>query len=338
MTHGGLVTIRVLHSMRPPGSETRYANHMAAVAGADIQVRFFNWRTAFGLGYDIFHLHWPEHFVGNRVGVRALAAEARTWALIIRLRALRTPVVRTLHNVVPHDASTSASRRYRRIAKAFDALTVADVLLVPEPNLDRRQERVRIPHGHYREAFAAHPKSNVSRGRIIYFGLIKQYKGLDTLLDAFGSIDDESLRLRIVGKPADDVSASDVMVASGRDDRVSLDLSFVPDAQLVAEITSSALVVLPYSEMHSSGAVLVALSLDRPVLVPDSLTGRALQAEVGGDWVFMFEPPLDATRLAEVYDLVKDRGPLPSPDMSERDWKVVRESHRLLYLRLVGAG
>ncbi len=62
-------------------------------------------------------------------------------------------------------------------------------------------------------------------------------------------------------------------------------LGFAPDADLVREISMSEMVVLPYRFMHNSGAVLLALSLDRPVLVPDNEVNRLLEIEVGSDWV-----------------------------------------------------
>ena len=46
--------------------------------------------------------------------------------------------------------------------------------------------------------------------------------------------------------------------------------------------------MLPYRHMHNSGAALTALSLDRPVLVPETDVNRDLARETGPGWVVTF--------------------------------------------------
>ncbi|MBM4515638.1 hypothetical protein GS432_01345 [Rhodococcus hoagii] len=70
-----------------------------------------------------------------------------------------------------------------------------------------------------------------------------------------------------------------IEAVSQRCERVSSALGFAPDADLVREISMSEMVVLPYRFMHNSGAVLLALSLDRPVLVPDNEVNRCSRSK-----------------------------------------------------------
>ena len=71
------------------------------------------------------------------------------------------------------------------------------------------------------------------------------------------------------GKPSTPELAQELTdAAAGK--RVSLDLTFQTDAQLVEVVSSAVVVALPYTEMYNSGAALLALSLDRPILVPDN--------------------------------------------------------------------
>ncbi len=101
--------------------------------------------------------------------------------------------------------------------------------------------------------------------------------------------------LRLAGGGAA-VDASLAESSGGRapDARIAHHLEHVPDDDLAAEVAHAQLVVLPYREMHNSGAVLLALSLDRPVLVPRNEVTDALAAEVGPWWVQRYDGELDA--------------------------------------------
>ena len=118
------------------------------------------------------------------------------------------------------------------------------------------------------------------------------------------------------------------------DDRITALLRFVSDEELVDEITSSSLVVLPYREkMHNSGVVLVALSLGRPVLVPASPTNQALRDEVGEQWIIQYEGELTPEILTRALQDVASRSPEAEPALSDRDWKHVGELHHRAYVR-----
>jgi beta-1,4-mannosyltransferase len=114
-------------------------------------------------------------------------------------------------------------------------------------------------------------------------------------------------------------------------------LSFLDDEQLVHEITSAELVVLPYWEMHNSGATLTALSLDRPVLVPDNEPNRRLSNEVGPGWVFRYAPPLTGEHLLTALEEVRAAARSAEPDLRQRDWQLAGQAHLAAYHRAVAA-
>lgn len=317
---------RVLHSMPAPGAETRYANQMAAVGSAEFEMLFFTWRSALIGAYDIFHMHWPEHLLGPERGVRAWVRWLGVRALFARLRRRRTPVVYTLHNHRPHDRAVSP--RLERMYQELAELTRIEIHLVPEPERETSSAVVQIPHGSYREPFATYPKRTAQPGRVLTFGIIKRYKGITRLLDVFATVRDPSLSLRIVGEPADRTTVAAIDAASERDQRVTARYGFLPDADLVAEVSSAGLVVLPYLEMHSSGAVLVALSLDRPVLIPASPAAECLRNEAGAQWVRVFTPPLTADALR---DAIAAPWPDGRPNLVSRSWSQVKAAHTHVY-------
>jgi glycosyltransferase involved in cell wall biosynthesis len=101
---------------------------------------------------------------------------------------------------------------------------------------------------------------------------------------------------------------------------VSAELSYADDATLAAEIAAATLVVLPYKAMHNSGALLLALSLDTPVLAPDNEVNRRLSEEVGEGWLHLFEGTITIDDLERALKAIAASPPGGRPDLSAREW------------------
>jgi hypothetical protein len=124
-------------------------------------------------------------------------------------------------------------------------------------------------------------------------------------------------------------------VRSAHNPAIELDLRFITDAELVALATSCELVVMPYHFMHNSSGALSALSLDRPVLVPDNEVNRQLAEDVGPGWVHRYAGVLDGADLLEAIAAVQTTRPPARPDLSARDWDRVGKAHEAAYRRAV---
>jgi beta-1,4-mannosyltransferase len=326
---GGERPIVVLHSFRTPSSSSNpYLSQLLAALPAAIRTHTFTWSAALTGRYDVFHVQWPELLVRGRNRPRTAARRLLFALLLVVLRVRRVGVVRTVHNLDPHDAGGTVEHfLLDRLARRTTVwVTLNDDTAVPEP--DRRRV---IAHGHYRDWFADHAGPPTVPGRLLYFGLVRRYKGVEALIEAFGGLDDPALTLRIVGKP--DPAALGVQIAESTrsDHRVSTSLAYVPDDQLAQEIGAAELVVLPYTAIHNSGSVLLALSLDRPALVPEAPTTVALQREVGGDWVHLFRSPLSPTDVTTALDRVRSRSTTTRPDLSAREWPAIGEQFAAVY-------
>src|SRR3712207_2143920 len=127
------------------------------------------------------------------------------------------------------------------------------------------------------------------------------------------------------------ILGAELAAAAAADPRVSVSLGFLADDDLVAEVTAAELVVLPYREMHNSGGTLAALSLDRPVLVPDNPVNEQLAAEVGPGWVHRYAGELTAGHLVDAVTALRAAPPAAPPDLSGRDWDRVGEAHAAAY-------
>lgn len=324
--------VTVLQSSGAPDGKTRYIDQLMHDLPDDVSYRFFSWDAALAGDYDVFHVHWPDALLAGASWRRRTVNRLRLFRLQRMLRRRGIPVVRTLHNVHPHDDIGAIDRR---LLESLDAGTDYFVRINEVTELPEGRPGTTILHGHYVDRFAVHPQAAATPGRILHFGLMRKYKGIDRLLEVFSTWDDPSVSLRLVGRVVEPQLGESVAAAVASDPRVTAETRFVDDDELVHEVTSAELVVLPYSEMHNSGTLLVTLSLGRPALVPRSPVNEAIAAEVGPGWVLQYDGPLTSEHLAwalqEARARVADR-----PDLHERDWARVTDAYVEVYRR-VGA-
>jgi beta-1,4-mannosyltransferase len=324
----------VLHSLPAPTDETRYAVQLLEGAPDELRVAFFTWRTALIGRYDIFHVHWPEFLLRDRKRWKSWARKVAMLTLLTRLRITRRPVVRTLHNVEPHERGGAFERFVERRVERETDLFIRLNATTPFPDHARTAT---ILHGHYRDRYARYEVPPTATGRVLFFGLIRPYKGVVELIDQFHKLDDPELSLAIVGSPSTDELRAQITSASATDPRIRSELRFVDDAVLAREIGESELVVLPYHEMHNSGALLLALSLDRPVLAPRSPANEAINQEVGPGWVIQYDGPLSPEHITGAFVIARENKELSRvPRLEGRSWESVGQQHLDAYRQLLG--
>lgn len=324
--------IRVLESFKAPTGTTNpyiVMLYEALRANQGLETVAFSWRVALLGGFDVFHVHWPE-----------VRLEGRNWAvkavhhvlmaiLLAKLWVRRIPIVRTRHNVARPNGIPAVTR----LVLAWLERQTAHEIVLNATGEDPNDPRVTIiPHGHYRDWFAACPKSSPTEGRFAYFGLVRNYKGLTPLIEAFTQLPGP-YSLTVAGNPSRDSLVEELRTVAGSDDRIVFDFRFLPDGDLVRVATEGRLVVLAYREMHNSGGVLAALSLDRPVLVPENEVNDDLAAEVGQDWVIRYHGAITAETLRDAMSSATSIPPDARPDLEERDWSRCGDRHREAFVQ-----
>ena len=139
-----------------------------------------------------------------------------------------------------------------------------------------------IPHGNYLHAIQPLPAQEEARKAlglsneakvILFFGQLKEVKGLDLLLDAMPQVlkKHPDAMLLVAGKPwKTDFSTYDAqMERLGIREHCITHIRYIPDNDVPLYYSASILVVLPYRRIYQSGVVLMAMSYARPVLVSD---------------------------------------------------------------------
>lgn len=302
-------------------------------ADPELTVQNFSWRTALLSRFDVFHVHWPEIFVTGGRRDKRLVRQFLFLLVLLKLRIQRVPLVRTQHNV---DLPEGLNRWEIWLLRLFERRTTLIIRLTEETPCTKPVAT--IPHGHYQEWFRDYPQVSPVPSRLGYVGLIRRYKGVETLLDAFSQTTAPQLGLSVSGNPSSTDLATALRGAASADTRIVVDLRFLDDVEFVTAISSAELMVFPYLAMHNSGGVLAALSLSRPVLVPDNVVNRQLAQEVGPGWVHLFQTPLSGARLLLALSAVQGMDTVTGPDLSRRGWEATAAQHKNAYqqaLRLV---
>ena len=108
-----------------------------------------------------------------------------------------------------------------------------------------------------------------NKKNILFFGLIRAYKGLDILLEAFGELD-ESYQLIIAGEPYGSFDKyQEIIDRLPNKARISMNLKYIKDSEVKDYFSVADLAVLPYRSATQSGISSVAYHFNTPMIVTD---------------------------------------------------------------------
>jgi glycosyltransferase involved in cell wall biosynthesis len=194
--------------------------------------------------------------------------------LDVHLLPRRRPLVLTAHDVLPREPRAGQLRAQRKLYERVDAVVVHSEhgagRLRDELGIDPYKIHV-IPHGAFTH-LADEPLgdrtlppelASVEQPVVLCFGLIRPYKGIDVLLDAWRGIEDAELW--IVGLPKMDLAPLRAAAPPG----VRFVPRFVGDDEIPTFFHRADLVVLPYREIDQSGVLATALAFGSPLLLTD---------------------------------------------------------------------
>jgi len=158
-----------------------------------------------------------------------------------------------------------------------------------------------IPHAtydHYRQggAWRAAPPDCCN---LLYFGVIRPYKGVEDLIRAFDAIPPDEIHrywLTVVGETWEGWALPGELIARSRyGDRITFLNSYVPDDEVDRIFGGADLVVLPYHRSSQSGPLHIALHYGLPVVV--SAVGGLTEAVAGYEGAVLTEPADEAALL-----------------------------------------
>lgn len=217
----------------------------------------------------------------------------------------KTRCIGLVHNMIPHEPSVLDKCLAPFYVKQTDGfVALSDSVVQDIASLDREQKpKTFSPHpvyDHYGEKMdrkdACVALGLDDRKRyMLFFGLVRAYKGLDLLLDAFAKVKDElkDLQLVVAGEFYEDEDKYLAQIeANGLKDRVVVKNEFVADADLRKYFGVADLIVQPYRTATQSGVTQVAFHFEKPCLVTN--VGGLGEIIHHGKMGYAVDPEVDA--------------------------------------------
>jgi len=314
------------------------------------EVDEFTFLRAFIKRYDILHFHWPEYFVGNASPIEAYLGSALILFVAIWARIRGSKNVWTVHNVGTH--AQRRPRLEKLFWRAFCEFVDGYISLTAAGQGDAQQQHANlaeipgfvIPHGHYRAAYSKNVSKGIARdwlsvprhGNVIcFFGTLTAYKGISELIRTFKETDDPHLVLLIAGESDGSKAVANYASEARTDVRIRLHEGFVPPRQVQFYLLAADLIALPFRQIWNSGTALLALSFNRPILVPQRSAFAELRDRVGGDWVRMYRGGLTASELKAAVDWSCEKTRQTCVDLEQFEWSEIAKQTVSAYERIL---
>ncbi|MEM7518329.1 MAG: glycosyltransferase family 4 protein, partial [Planctomycetota bacterium] len=276
--------------------------------------------------YDGFALLWRVRRLRPDL-VHLHCTNPVAWLYLELLRFCGCPVIATAHVVTPHEPIRFQKTIYRRLHHA-SALVIAHsevdrARLLTEFAVPESRTRV-IPHGEYsflgesdtpvdrqaeRRALGFDEESEV----VLFFGYLREYKGLDLLLEGWPRVAEArpQARLLIVGDPVQlpEGRRQELQTWADRLGAVSR-FEFIPLEDIARYFAAADLLAMPYRRISQSGVLFLAISVGVPVVATQ--VGALPEMLTEGESALLV-PPEDSAAFADAVVRV-----LEDPALRER--------------------
>ncbi len=230
---------------------------------------------------QVLHLHWPHtsYYRGRSLVLRIISLLWFAQRLFLA-RFLGYKLVWTVHNIVPHETSCPVVDFAARLFLSFLAHDVIAHCGYAKTKIKEKFGRKKdvhvIPHGNYLNVYPPKPSKNEARKTLsiaqesfvyLFFGNIRPYKGVEQLISAFRQLDDEKTVLILAGRCLT-IEESEVVKLIKDTERIRLFTGFVPPEKLPVYFAAADCVVAPFTNVLTSGSVILGLSFGQPIVAP----------------------------------------------------------------------
>lgn len=186
--------------------------------------------------------------------------------------------IAVLHNVVPHEKrffDVPLTKYFLKGCNGF--VTMADVTtgdllkFIPDAKYILRPHPLYTHFGEKLPREEAEDLLHLEHGKknLLFFGLIRSYKGLDILLEAFRELPDE-YNLIIAGEPYGSFQKyQEIIDTLPGKDRIHLFPEYIRDSEVKKFFSAADVTVLPYRSATQSGISSVSYHFEVPMIVTD---------------------------------------------------------------------
>jgi len=261
----------------------------------------------------------------------------------------KVPVIIEYHEVVdPFEQSILPLRVYskvigriiRKLAHHYVVHSEADRELIKKMYHIRQEMISIIPLGLFDqypilEKSAARKKLGIEEENVIlFFGLLRPYKGVKYLIEAFNALPDtirSSSRLLIVGEAWEDHESISLAESSPYRDKITIINRYVGDADVPFYFSSADILVLPYIRASQSAVAQIGMAYGLPII---TTTVGGLEEGLRSYSGAFFIPPASVCEIKEklVQGLAKKES-FPPP--STNAWNTISKQWFLAYYSLL---
>jgi len=299
--------------------------------GEDVEVVDFSWtRAVLGKSYNILHLHWPEYVIRTDFWLSRAIKFILFASLpaIVRIRGAKS--IWTVHNLKPHE---DRGRLERWAIRRWTMSASARIYLTHHAVKDDAKGIV-IPHGDYfpivDPVLDTLKEPDFEFTRVLLFGVLRPIKGIEEVMSQVAPRLGPKMSLRIVGNPVSEEFRGTLEKLGEEYPYTDLIFGQPSDEELIEEIVQSAVVLLPYRRLYNSGALFMALSCGRPVVVPRTSTTEEIAREVGEEWVGLYDGE-DPEAVICALNSVLSRPRHDRPCFQARSWPVIGQRYSAVY-------
>jgi len=201
-----------------------------------------------------------------------------TIARIVK-RNKHTKVIVVIDNLIPHEKRFGDHLLNTYFVNSVDGFVAMSKSVFNDlAQFDANKKKVLGVHPLYDNFGKAISKSDAIKHLdldknykyMLFFGIIRRYKGLDILLEAFADtyLQNQNLRLIVAGEFYEDEKPyHDLIEEYNLSDSVVLATKFIPDEMVVDYFCAADIIVQPYRNATQSGVTQIAYHFEKPMLV-----------------------------------------------------------------------
>ncbi|MGG6238273.1 glycosyltransferase family 4 protein [Nodosilinea sp. AN01ver1] len=304
---------------------------------------------------ELLHIHWLHEFYSESSTLKAFRPLLKyvLGLAIVKLRGVK--VVWTAHNIKDHDNREPLLDRICTLVTVVLANAIivhseaAKKELVAQFPFNISRRVYVIPHANYIGQYKNSVSRQQARQRLnipetkfvfLFLGLIRPYKGVTELIDAFEKLDPSQAHLVIAGKSKDKELLQALQHRAEANPAIDLFSEFVPDDDVQVYMNAADVAVFPYRKILTSGAVMLAMSFGRACLAPKKDCITEVLTEQGG---FLYEPAQQDGLIAALQLALEQRDTIPAKgehnyNMAQAwDWDDVAKQTVNVYRACFGA-
>ncbi len=181
-------------------------------------------------------------------------------------------------NIIPHESSFIDRWLTMRLFNNVDAFLVQSnevkdelINLLPNAEIEKRFHPIYDNYGPLIDKYSAREKHGIkAKYLILYFGIVREYKGMDVLIRAAKLLKEklDDFHILAVGESYGDSEKYNSLISKLKvNDVFTWVNKFIPDSEVAAYFSASDVMALPYHSASQSGIVQMAYSFNLPVVV-----------------------------------------------------------------------